>query len=172
MNKAGGKGLLHHVLRDHVLLGAAASFSMFPSFGWAGCLVFWAATVLIDLDHYAKFFYYTRFRQWSPSDMFRYFEATHSQRERPDCLMIEPLHTVEIFLLLGCAAIFWGGLWVPALAGMVFHALVDVVHLLSHKILTKRCHSLIEYVWRARQMRRRGLDPEAIFRAAGKSFKA
>ena len=160
------KVLFHHVIRDHLLLGAVVSLSMFPFFGWIGCALFVAATVLIDLDHYAKFLYLTRFRYWKFSDMFLFFEEVHSRRERPECLMVEYVHTVEVFVLLACATLFWGGFLVPVFAGMLFHVFVDIIHLIHMKILHKRCHSLIEYEWRVRKLRKQGLDPEVLYQEA------
>jgi hypothetical protein len=158
------KFLFHHVIRDHLFLGLIVSLCMLPFFGWTGCVLFVAATVLIDLDHYAKFLWLTRFRYWGPSAMFLFFEEAHNRRYRPEFLVVEYIHTLEIFGLLACATFFWGGVLVPIFAGMLFHELVDIINLIHLKILTKRCHSLIEYAWRVRKLRKRGLDPDALFR--------
>ncbi|MFH0983983.1 MAG: hypothetical protein V1882_00450 [Candidatus Omnitrophota bacterium] len=156
------KPLLSHVLRDHVLLGALASLVMLPFYGWSGCALFFLANILIDLDHYAFFLWKTRLRYWDPATMFRFFEEVHSRCYRPEFLVVEPIHTVEIFALLALGAFFGGGLFVPVFAGFFFHAVVDIIHLHRLRILTKRCHSLIEYFWRSACQRRRGMDPAVI----------
>lgn len=160
------KSLVSHVLRDHVLLGAAASLSMLPYYGWSGCLLFWIATVLIDLDHYARFLWKTGFRFWSPQNMFRFFQEVHDRRFRPEFIVVEYLHTVEAFAIFAWLALTWKGFLIPIFAGFVFHELVDIVTLLRNGIPTRRCYSMIEYVWRIWQMRRRGLDPEVIYEEA------
>lgn len=156
------KPLLSHVLRDHVLLGVLSSLSMVPFYGWPGSVLFFSANILIDLDHYAFFLWKTRLRYWDPAAMFRFFEEVHSRRDRPEFLVVEPIHTVEIFVLLAFGSFFGGGLFVPVFAGFFFHAIVDIVHLHRLRILTKRCHSLVEYFWRSARQRRRGLDPGVI----------
>lgn len=160
------KALFYHVIRDHVFLGMIVGFSMFPFYGWAGWVFFVAATVLIDLDHYAKFLWFTRFRYWSPSSMFHFFEELYVRRHRSEFFDLEVLHTVEIFILMACCAFIWGGVWVPIFSGMIFHELVDIIHLAHSRVLTKLCHSLIEYTWRVRKMRERGLDPEVLYQEA------
>lgn len=158
------KILFQHVIRDHLLLGMVVSLCMFPFFGWIGCVFFVAATLLIDLDHYAKFLWLTRFRYWGLPAMFLFFEEVHDRRYRPEFLVVEYVHTLEFFILLACAAFFWGGVLIPVFLGMLFHELVDIIHLIHLKILTKRCHSLLEYAWRIRKLREKGLDPEVLYR--------
>ena len=159
-----GKVLFQHVIRDHLLLGALVSPCVFPFFGWTGCALFTAATVLIDLDHYAKFLWLTRFRYWRMSAMFLFFEEVHHRRHRPEFFSIEYAHTIEIFFLFACAAFLWRGALAPIFAGMLFHEGVDIIHLIHVKALTQRCHSLIEYAWRVRKLREKGLDPETLYR--------
>ena len=166
MKRLLNKVLFHHVMRDHVGLGVLASLSMYPFFGVWGCVLFVAATVLIDLDHYVHFLFLTRFRYWSFTAMFLFFEEIHHRRYRPELLVVEYLHNVEVFSLIVLAAFFWGGAFVPIFWGTLFHEFVDMVRLIHQKIPTRRCHSLIEYAWRIRKLRARGLDPEVLFEEA------
>lgn len=156
------KPVFSHVIRDHVILGAFASLSMLPFYGGIGCCLFFLANILIDLDHYAHFLWVTRFRYWDIVSMFRFFEAHFLFRNRPEYLSMEALHTVEISVLITVATFYWGGVLSPIFAGLLFHAIVDVIQIVLLKVFTRRCHSLVEYFWRSRNMRRQGLDPVLI----------
>lgn len=158
------KPVLNHVVWDHGVFGVLASLAVTPFFGWTGGLVFFLASILIDLDHYIFFIRITGFRRWNPADMFRFFEELGPRCRSPGFLKVEYFHNIEFFALFGCCALAWKGLWVPAFWGLMFHTLTDIRFLTRGGILSKRCHSVVEYFWRLRELRKQGLDPGVVYR--------
>ncbi len=155
--------LSHHVLRDHVLIGAAAALVFARSWGSQAGVLFWLANILIDGDHYLHFLIYNGLRDWTPGAMMRFHQALFVQAAREDFLAIEAFHTAEFVALAACAAwrwpwlrpIFWGGL---------FHIVVDFVHLALHGIFAKRANSFLEFWLRCRRLKTRGLNPLWLYR--------
>lgn len=158
------KALTHHVLRDHVLIGGMASLMAFPFLGPWGSLAFWLSTILVDLDHYLDFLLRTRFRMPGVGPMFRYHEILFQKKDRPEFLALEIFHTAEFLLLFGLFAFWRGGIFLSIFAGVMFHMLVDLIHLGRYRILTKRAHSLIEYLWRKKRFEEQGKIPAVIFK--------
>jgi len=157
------KPLMAHVLRDHVLLGGAAAVLLYPLWGFWPAFAFWLANILIDVDHYIHFLVLTRFEVLDFGTMFRLNEQAFQNRHRPDFLALEIFHTVEFLFVLGMVA-FWLMPWLqPVFWGMLFHNLVDLVHLGRYGVLTKRTHSFMEYWIRSRRIRSRGGDPNLAF---------
>ena len=158
--------LTSHVVRDHVLIGAVPAFvvAAFTDPVWS--FIFWLSNVLVDLDHYLNFLILTRFRVVGVRAMFQFHEAVFQRRSHPDLYPLEIFHTVEVVGLLGMAAFWFRGFLVPIFWGIVFHLLVDVVHLARYQILTKRPHSLLEYFWRIRRMQAYGRNPDRVIQEA------
>lgn len=164
--------LSHHVLRDHVLVGGIAALCFVPFWGGYGSLIFWMSTVLVDMDHYLHYLVRNRFRKPGIPSMFRFHEEIFKQRNREEFLALEIFHTVEFMVLLSVVTFLFGGMLLPAFWGIVFHIVIDLIHLTRFGILRKRCHSLFEYFWRRRQFLAQGKDPKDIFiealKAAGR----
>lgn len=165
------KLLVNHVLRDHVLLGGIVALGFLPFWGVWRSFVFWVATVLIDLDHFLHFLYCTRFKVFGVGPLFRFHEKVFEQRNHSELLSLEIFHTAEFLFLTGfLAAMVTPYLW-PVCWGFVLHIFVDFVHLKHFKILTKRSHSLVEYLLRRKRMLAMGKDPDHVFRIALKALK-
>ena len=147
-----------HVLRDHLLLGAGVAAALSPVWGWKASALFWAASILIDVDHYLHFLYYTRFKDWSPAGMFAFHRWLLESVGREDFLAIEVFHCAEFLLAAAAAALALPAL-VPALCGMLFHVLVDLVFLGTKGLAHKRAHAFLDYWLRRRRLARKGLSP-------------
>ena len=156
------KVLQNHVLRDHVIIGAVAGALLLPFLGLEGGFLFWISTILIDLDHFFNFLYYTRFRVFRLDVMFRFYEHVFHVRRREEFLAIEPFHAIEFLAAVGGGA-FWLPVIRPVFYGFLFHIAVDVVHLKRFGALTKRSHSVIEYYWRRKHILAAGGNPDRIF---------
>ena len=153
-------------LRDHVILGGSASAALAPVLG-ADLLIFFCASVLIDVDHYIDYVWHNAFRDLSPSGMFAYHRVLEGMWPRKEFLSLEVFHTVEFLAALYAAswllasgalrAVFWG---------MVFHVLLDIVFLFRHRALFKRSYSVTEHLVRTAVMRSRGLRPSEVFAEA------
>src|SRR5581483_4018485 len=92
--------------KEHVAYGAAASLCLLPALPPERVAFFFAGSVLIDIDHYLDFLYFSRFREWSPSGMFRFHGRLAKVIHKPGFCALEAFHTAEFFLgilLLGLA---------------------------------------------------------------------
>jgi len=151
-------------LREHVVLGGGAALALTPVLGAQDSAVFWAASVLIDADHYWDYLYRSRFRDWSPRRMFEFHRTLFPQIRRPDFLALSLFHTVEWFALIYLVATFLESSAVAAVFwGMAFHLALDALWLTLHRALFSRAFSMIEYVLRRRRLRQRGLEPDLVY---------
>ncbi|MBI3548179.1 MAG: hypothetical protein HY078_03900 [Elusimicrobia bacterium] len=157
------KLLAGHVVRDHVLLGAVVAGLLYPWLGVHGAALFWFASVMIDVDHYLHFLSYTGFRDWTPQGMFRFHGHLFGHIHREDFIAVEVFHTFEFLLAAGLIATYAAPLLLPAYWGCLFHLVVDVFHLRSHRALDKRAHSFVSFWWRRRKLQERGLSPDWIY---------
>jgi hypothetical protein len=159
--------LMSHVIRDHVLLGALVAALLAPLHGVAWALAFWAASILVDVDHHLHFLRFAGWRRWLDfRGMFRFNAHLFGAIRRSDYLVLEVFHTAEAMALL--AALAWGvsPLLQPVFWGICLHLAVDVVHLSLHRAPRARAWSFVEYAVRAAGLRRQEIDPTRIPREA------
>ena len=72
--------LMIHVVRDHLLLGALVAALLAPGQGVAWAVAFWAASVLVDVDHHLHFLQFAGWRRWLDfRGMFRFNAHPHCQ---------------------------------------------------------------------------------------------
>lgn len=160
------KALSNHVFRDHVLIGGVAAALLLPVLGRQGSLLFWLATIFVDIDHYFEFLSAVRYRIFGFRSMFRFFEELFHLRHRPEFLAMEIFHTAEFLALLAVLALGLGGAFPPVFWGVLFHMAVDFVHLGRYKALSKRSPSLLEYGWRRRKFLSEGKNPDLVYEDA------
>ena len=164
------KLLAGHVFRDHVLLGGLLALFLLPLLGAGGSLMFWLATVLVDLDHYLHFLFCIRFKSFSPRLMLQFHEEVFRRRGRPEFFALEIFHTVEFLFLAGIVSFLIFPALRPLFWGMVFHLAIDLVHLTRFGIFSKRTHSVVEYFWRRKKMHSEGKDPHSVFVEAAEAM--
>lgn len=155
-------------LREHVALGGIAAAGLVPLVGAEHAGIFWASSVLMDVDHYWDYLTRNGFSDWSPRRMFAFHHALFPSRiRRPDFLALDVFHTVEWLTFVGAAAAWLGsGALLAVLGGMVFHLGLDLGWLAWHRATWSRALSLVEYWIRRRALVRRGLDPDAPYEEA------
>jgi hypothetical protein len=159
--------LMSHVVRDHVLLGAPVAALLAHWLGVAWALAFWAASVLVDVDHQLHFLRFAGWRRWLDlRGMLRFNAHLFSAIRRSDYLVLEVFHTAEAVCLLALLAWRVSPLFQPILCGICLHLVVDVVHLSLHGAPRARAWSFIEYAVRVAGLRRQGIDPNRIPREA------
>ena len=157
-------GLLIHVLRDHCLLGAAAAFCARPFLGTRGAVIFWLATILIDLDHHLDFVLRSGFKDlFRVRKMFQYHRFLFEAARGKEFLAVSVFHSLECLAILAwlsrilksasLGAVFWGFLW---------HYLTDLVHLIIKGRTFARAYSLCEYVIRYQRLKMAGIPPGRI----------
>jgi hypothetical protein len=150
-------------LPEHVALGGAAAAALYPIVG-EKCLLFWAASVLIDVDHYWDFLYRNGFKDFSVRRMFKFHDSIRAMIHRPDFIGINLFHTLEWLALCYVISRVTGSSYIQMmLAGMVFHFFLDVLWMIYLRAPFKRAYSIIEYVVRFRRMERQGLLPHRFY---------
>jgi hypothetical protein len=107
-------------VRDHVLLATGGAALLYPWLRRA-VLVPWAASILIDVDHYLWFCAHER--SVSPHQAVRYFHQAQPPQHAGTRLLHHPV-TLLALLALG-ARLRWAR-WL--LTGMAFHVGLDVYH--------------------------------------------
>jgi hypothetical protein len=105
---------------DHVIISTGAAALLFPRLR-RKTLVPWAASILIDVDHYLWFC--ARERSANPLRALRYF----NQAQPPQHSATRLLHHPAVLLALLALSGRWRGLRL-VLLGMAFHAGLDVYH--------------------------------------------
>lgn len=154
-------------LREHVILGGAAAAALSPVLGAQDSAVFWAASVLIDVDHYWEYVSRNRFRNWSFRKTFEFHRVLFPRIRDREFLALNLFHTAEWFLLVYLAAVWLGaGAIFAAFWGMLFHLGLDVTRLAWCRATFSRALSALEYWIRRRALVRRGLDPDRPYREA------
>ncbi len=157
--------------REHVIYGGAAAAALYPALG-ASSLLFWGASVLIDIDHYMDFVYHNDFTDMSFKGMFDYHAVLMRWWKRPEFLNVEVFHTAEFMVPVVLLAWLSGSLALKAVAlGFVFHIVLDVTSLVMNGIPFARAHSFVEYYIRKRRLLRCGLDPARLCREAVEAIK-
>lgn len=107
-------------VRDHVALSTAAAGLLYPRLR-SSVFAAWAASVLIDVDHYAWFV--VRNRRLNPVTAVRSFNGARSAQHSETRLLHHPT-VVLTLLLLGTRR---RAILLPAL-GMAFHVGLDIYH--------------------------------------------
>jgi hypothetical protein len=154
-------------VREHVLLGGWVAVALSPALGVAESAVFWASTVLIDVDHHWDYVYRNGFTDWSLRRALAFHRVLFGTFQRPEFLALNLFHTVEWFALALAAGAWLGSSAVlAAVLGMLFHLTLDLAWLAWHRATFKRALSVVEYVIRRRGLVRRGLDVDAVYREA------
>lgn len=156
-------------LREHIIIGLVGSAVLYFNFDWQlwRVVLFFISSVLIDADHYWDYLWRSRFADWSPTRMFRYYDILEIEWEKnknPNFLGFSLLHTAEVFLAVYFLAIFWNyRFFITIFWGMLFHFLTDAAHLAYGKVLFIRAYSVIEYWIRKINMKKAGLDPDGFY---------
>ena len=154
--------------REHVVYGAIGAAALYPALG-AGSLLFWAASVAIDLDHYIDYVWHNRFTDLGYKGMFEYHRLLTKRWHNPAFLNIEVFHTIEFIAPLLIITHYTGSSALFAVClGLVFHIALDLVSLYANGIFFARAHSFPEYFIRKRKLMRLGLDPAMLYRDAAK----
>jgi hypothetical protein len=105
---------------DHALLSTTAALAVYPLLG-RKTLVAWAASIFIDVDHFAWFALDQR--SLNPLAAARFF----NQAQPPQHLGTRRLHSPDVMIALGIAGLRWPVARL-VLAGIVFHGALDVTH--------------------------------------------
>lgn len=106
--------------RDHLLLSTLAAAALYPVLG-RKALVPWAASILIDVDHYAWFCLDQR--TVNLVEAVRFF----NQAQPPQHAATRRLHGPDVLAALTIASVWWRPLRL-VVGGMAFHEALDLYH--------------------------------------------
>lgn len=153
---------------EHVIYGAAGAAALYPALG-SGSLLFWAASIAIDLDHYLDYLWHNRFTDLGFRGMFEYHRLLTKQWHSPAFLNIEIFHTVEFITPLLIITHYTGSAAMLAIClGFIFHIILDLVSLYRNGIFFARTHSFPEYFLRKKKLEARGYDPAGLYKDAAR----
>ncbi len=131
------------------------------------CLAFWAASVLIDVDHYLEFLYHNGLKNFSLREAITFHRFLADYLNEDGFINLSLFHTIESLLLVYLLAFWSGSLWLMAVFyGMVLHVISDAIYLYFLGVLFKRGHSIIEFKIRKGIMESNGLRPQAWYERA------
>ena len=151
---------------EHIFYGGFASLVLYPTCEKQS-FFFFIGSILIDLDHYIDFLYYSRFKNWSIKKMFQFHGIMSKWKDKSDILALEAFHTTEFLTGLFLVAYYFHSKELYLLFfGMIFHLGLDLIRLTQWKKVDLRALSFVEYWIRARKMIRSGIHPEKIFEEA------
>lgn len=156
--------------RDHIILGSAASVSIFYLWDYGAVqniLYFWLASILIDIDHYLDYIYNNGFTDYSFKKMMKYHELLYSQRFEPGFLNLSIFHCVEVMAVLGIAGLYTGSLALLYIWwGFLFHIFFDTVKLIRDGKPSVRSNTAIGYFIKVRRFKDKGIDTKAFYTRA------
>lgn len=131
----------------HFLLGLIPAGYFLATENWIFALVFLAATVLIDVDHYIVYLFLTRFQDLSVKNAFNFFVDKRNRYIHRKKIYL--FHSIEFLLVLLLLLILLKeSLLIAVILGLVFHLILDFCQSLwvlarSHKNHFKRQSILI-----------------------------
>lgn len=154
-------------VRDHTIVGGVFSLGLLPFLG-VKSLAFWAASVLIDTDHYLEFLYHNGLKSFSLKEADSYHRILGGWWSKPEFINLSIFHTVECLLLVYFVYYQLGSPWLEAVFyGMLLHLILDVafIYYLGGLPL-KRAFSIVEFKIRKGIMERNGLYPKVLYEKA------
>ena len=156
----------------HVVAGGVASAALIPVLG-VNSAAFFAASVLIDADHYLDYVYRNNFTDFSIKRMFAFHDFLYEKTRETPFVGLSIMHTVEFLLLVYAVAALTGLAAIEAILwGLLFHMVLDLIYLYRQGRLFKRALSIVEYVIRWNRLERQGLQPESPYHLALRAVSA
>ncbi|MEN9649143.1 MAG: hypothetical protein RL094_110 [Candidatus Parcubacteria bacterium] len=153
------------MLKSHIVAGVVGTALFYPLLGPWKSSVFFTASVLIDADHYLDYLWKTKFADWSPKQMFRYYDKVIDNRFDKRKLGFSILHTVELYVVIYLLAVYVHyDFFLTILGGMAYHMIFDVVSMAWQRLHFVRPFSIVEYLIRKKRMQKMGLDPDEFYR--------
>ena len=152
-------------LQSHIIAGAVGTAIVYPFLGTEKSLLFYAASVLIDADHYLAYLVSTGGKDWSPRRMFRFYDHVTLHNKDKDNLGFSLMHTVEMFLVVYFLGQYVNpNFFMPIFYGMAYHMVFDIIWLSYHGVPTVRAFSIVEYFIRKHNLIKKGLDPRKFYK--------
>ena len=132
------------------LIGSIILFLLFPNISRVGILIFFAASFLIDFDHYL---YYAikqkdlslkRALKWhyKKAEKFKKLKAKERKKYNSSFYCFHGLEWIILFLLLGA---YWNFLFYFVAAGMLFHLVFDWFEIILGKRKIHRISVILDY---------------------------
>ncbi|MFC1520871.1 hypothetical protein ACFL6Y_00520 [Elusimicrobiota bacterium] len=156
----------------HIAYSVIPAASVTCLWGVQEGLIFMAAAVLIDFDHYIGFVRMSGFREYGIKKAFKYHDYLLKNCRRPEFLNMEYFHNLESLVVIFVAAlVFSGSLMWSFFAGFLYHNFLDMVYLYGEGVFVKRAYSFVDYFIRKKRLVQKGLYPDKVFHDAIESIK-
>ncbi len=139
-------------LSAHAKATGVATLCLLPFWTVAQLVGFAVGSILIDVDHYL--FYVFRRRRFDVRGMFAYFDDLQELQHHIPYAGICIFHTVEFYLLVYLLSRAYP-LLTPVFIGMLYHFVLDLIHLRHHRFLTGRAFFILEHFIRVRRYGKR-----------------
>jgi len=153
-------------VKEHTIIGGIVSLGLLPLLG-VQSLALWAASVLIDADHYLEFLYHNGLKSFSLKEADSYHRILGGWLSKPEFINLSIFHTVECLLLMYFLSLWLGSPWLKVIFyGMLLHLILDVAHLYKSGLVSKRALSVVEFKIRKGIMERNGLYPKVLYKKA------
>lgn len=151
---------------EHITYGAIASAGLSHWIGW-NSIYFFIGSVAIDLDHYAEFLYYQKFKNWSIRDMFKWYGYLTRFINNTEYMVLHAFHTAEFWCALLVVISYFNSMELSyVFFGMMFHVVLDRIRMHQNGFLNIRANSFFEYYLRKTSwtLQQGGVpNPEKIF---------
>ena len=135
-------------LTQHAVLTGVAAVGLAPLLDGESLALFAAGSILIDVDHYLL--YIQRTHRFDIGGMFRYFADLQPIQKTIPYVGLCIFHTVDFFLLVALLSCFQP-LFIPLLAGLLFHFMIDILDLYRKGVQFIRPYFILEHVIRRRK---------------------
>lgn len=153
-------------VKEHTIIGGIVSLGLLPLLG-VQSLALWAASVLIDADHYLEFLYHNGLKSFSLKEADSYHRILGGWLSKPEFINLSIFHTAECLLLMYFLSLWLGSPWLKVvLYGMMLHLILDMASLYRDGLLSKRAFSVVEFKIRKGIMERNGLYPKVLYKKA------
>lgn len=151
-------------LKSHIIAGVIGTAILYPIFGPWRSAVFFISSVMIDADHYLDYLWKTKFEDWRPSQMFKYYDHVIANKFDKRKLGFSILHTIEAYIVIYFLAIVVNhDFFITVLGGMAYHMIFDALSFAKDRLHFIRAYSIMEYHIRKKRMQKKGLNPDEFF---------
>lgn len=153
--------------RNHAIVGGVFSLGLLPLLG-VKSLAFWAASVLIDADHYLEYLYHNGFKRFSLKEASVYHQILGEWWLNAEFINLSIFHTAECLLMVYFVSYWLDSPWLAAIFyGMLLHLILDTaLQYYLTGLPFKRVFSIVEFKIRKGIMERNGLYPKVLYEKA------
>ena len=159
-------------LQTHVVTGCGVGWLLYRFWGDVKSIFFFIffflGSILIDSDHFIDLIWRSKFKIRNIKAMLEFIEVQLKVLPgRKDTLSFFIFHSVEFLLLVGLPGIlikseFLSSALMGIFWGALFHIVLDMIYVRKLKI--RYAWSLVWFLKKRNLMRKKGIDPDKVYR--------